>query len=224
MVWSKLLESLGIKSVLDVGCGRGISTSWFYLQGVKVECVEGSHDAFDRSMLLSLMKEKDKDVDLSKVMVEHDFSRGPWWPEQTVDMVWSVEFLEHVGRNFEKNYLTAFKKAAFVVVTHSNWGGWHHTEVHSKFHLDHIYMQYSYCVHPCFDVIDQTFLNFKDSDWWISRFTMNGFIYSPELTKHIKDLAGMEKKEKIAFPLPHVTEYYFAQHLMTAMVSSINQT
>jgi len=95
--------------------------------------------------------------------------------------------LEHVGRNFEKNYLTAFKKAAFVVVTHSNWGGWHHTEVHN-------------------------------SDWWISRFTMNGFIYSPELTKHIKDLAGMEKKEKIAFPLPHVTEYYFAQHLMTAMV------
>ena len=36
----------------------------------------------------------------SKLMVEHDFSRGPWWPEDTVDAVWCVEVLENVGRNF----------------------------------------------------------------------------------------------------------------------------
>ena len=55
---------------------------------------------------------------------------GPWWPDHTVDLAWCVEFTEHVGRNFQPNYLTAFRKAAIIVVTHSNWGGWHHVEVH----------------------------------------------------------------------------------------------
>lgn len=28
------------------------------------------------------------------------------------------------------NYHTAFRKAALIFATHSNWGGWHHVEVH----------------------------------------------------------------------------------------------
>lgn len=125
--WRSMMEYFGVKSLLDVGCGRSFSTSWFYLQGVKVQCVEGSRDAIERNLLLSLVDEKS----LEKIIVEHDFSLGPWWPEETVDAVWCVELIEHIGRNFQKNYLTAFKKAAFIFVTHSNWGGWHHTEVHN---------------------------------------------------------------------------------------------
>ena len=30
--------------------------------------------------------------------MEHDFTRGAWWPDQTVDAVWCVEFSEHVQR------------------------------------------------------------------------------------------------------------------------------
>ena len=41
-----------------------------------------------------------------------------------------MEFTEHVGRNYQPYYLPAFRKAALVFVTHSNWGGWHHVEVH----------------------------------------------------------------------------------------------
>lgn len=43
---------------------------------------------------------------------------------------WCVEFTEHVGRNYQMNYFTAFRKAAYIFMTHSNWGGWHHVEVH----------------------------------------------------------------------------------------------
>jgi hypothetical protein len=57
-------------------------------------------------------------------LIEHDFSLGPWWPKQTVDVAWCVEFTEHVGRNYMMNYHTAFRKAALIFVTHSNWGGW----------------------------------------------------------------------------------------------------
>jgi SAM-dependent methyltransferase len=119
-LWHFMLGPLAIKSVVDVGCGRGHSTSFFLKQGVKVLCVEGSHDAVTHSLLpLNLI-------------VEHDFSRGAWWPEDTYDAVWSVEFLEHVARPYMNNYLPIFKKSALLFVTSSAWGGWHHVEVHEE--------------------------------------------------------------------------------------------
>ena len=118
-----MITHIGIKSLLDVGCGKGISTSWFVLHKLEfVQCVEGSHDAVSQSIV-------PKTSEYERV-VEHDFSLGPWWPDRTVDAVWCVEFTEHVGRNYQPNYLTAFRSAALIFVTHSNWGGWHHVEVH----------------------------------------------------------------------------------------------
>ena len=130
-VWREMLEYFGVKSLLDVGCGRGISTSWFFYQGVDVQCVEGSHDAIQRNLLPELIAERAKreqgleadseevQNEISKRLVQHDFSLGPYWPEETVDAVWSVELLEHIGRNFQKNYLTAFKKAAYIFASYS---------------------------------------------------------------------------------------------------------
>lgn len=119
--WTYMLKELGVHSVLDVGCGRGVSTSWFALHGCRVQCVEGSHDAVQKSIIGSILPD---------VVVEHDFSKGPWWPAETFDAAWAVEFLEHVGINYQYNYVTAFRKAALLFVTSSRWGGWHHVEVH----------------------------------------------------------------------------------------------
>lgn len=69
---------------------------------MKAQCVEGSHDAVMQSLLPS------------EIVHEHDFSRGPWWPDRTVDAAWSVEVLEHVGRNFHKNLIPSFRKAALM--------------------------------------------------------------------------------------------------------------
>jgi len=118
--WKWMITTLNIQSIIDVGCGRGISTTWFLMHGMDTLCVEGSHDAKENTML----------PDPDTQMIEHDFSRGPWWPEKTYDAVWCVEFLEHVGRNFHKNYLPTFRKAGLIFVTHSINGGWHHVEVH----------------------------------------------------------------------------------------------
>jgi SAM-dependent methyltransferase len=117
-VWANMVTQLGVKSVMDVGCGRGTSTRWFLEHGVKVLCVEGSHDAATKSFLPG------------DAIVEHDYSRGPWWPRETYDAVWSVEFLEHVSRQFQYNYVQTFRKAALLFATSSRWGGWHHVEVH----------------------------------------------------------------------------------------------
>ena len=71
-----MMGPLAVKSMIDVGCGKGGSKEYFYRHGARVMCVEGSHDAVTQSLL-----------PLDKV-VEHDFSRGPWWPDDTFDVAW----------------------------------------------------------------------------------------------------------------------------------------
>lgn len=85
-VWKDMISYLGIKSLLDVGCGKGVSTLWFQMHGVDAKCVEGSTDALQHSLLNS------------STIIEHDYSRGAWYPSHTVDAVWSVEFLGKSGR------------------------------------------------------------------------------------------------------------------------------
>lgn len=177
-VWRKMITYFGVKSVLDVGCGRGTSTSWFHLHGVDVQCVEGSHDAIEKSM-----------IPLAELhIVEHDFSRGPWWPSRTYDAVWCVEFLEHVGRNFHVNYVPAFRKSALIFVTHSRWGGWHHVEVH-------------------------------DDTWWIAKFQSYGFVFSPDLTSMVKNVAIREKDSNL---VELGGKPYDAQHIRMSMKVFIN--
>mmetsp|Transcript_10856 Transcript_10856/g.18214 ORF Transcript_10856/g.18214 Transcript_10856/m.18214 type:complete len:347 (-) Transcript_10856:430-1470(-) len=117
-VWRWMLTNLTVRSVIDVGCGIGTSASWFMLHSVRTRCVEGSKDATSNSLLPPAL------------VVEHDFTRGPWWPGETYDIAWAVEFLEHVGRPYINNYMPSLQKAAYLFVTHSTWGGWHHVEVH----------------------------------------------------------------------------------------------
>jgi len=115
-----MLGEVAVKSVIDVGCGKGFSTNFFYRHGARVLCVEGSHDAVMQSLLPR------------HLIVEHDFSQGPWWPSETYDLAWSTEFLEHVSRTYMPNYMPIFKKSALICVTASAWGGWHHVEVHGR--------------------------------------------------------------------------------------------
>jgi Methyltransferase domain len=84
--WNDMMQYVGVKSIMDVGCGKGLSTLYFLEHGADVLCLEGSHDAVTQTYL----------PDPATQVVEHDFSRCPYWPAKTYDAVWSVEFLEHV--------------------------------------------------------------------------------------------------------------------------------
>lgn len=63
--WNFMMDDLGVQSIMDVGCGKGVSTLYFLEQGADVLCVEGSHDAVEQTLL----------PDPEKQIVEHDFSR-----------------------------------------------------------------------------------------------------------------------------------------------------
>jgi len=92
-----------------------------------------------------------------------------------------------VGRNLQKNYLTAFRKAALIFATHSNWGGHHHVEVH-------------------------------DEQFWVTKFTMFGFVYSEDLTKKVRAIAQAEQFSGLA---PNGIKHN-AQHVWVGMKVFIN--
>ena len=48
-LWTIMIQEFGVHSLIDVGCGRGTSTRWFYEHNVDVLCVEGSHAAVQQS-------------------------------------------------------------------------------------------------------------------------------------------------------------------------------
>lgn len=83
-LWTHMISHLGIKSLLDLGCGIGTSTSWFVLHGLEyVVCAEGSHDAVTQNFLPKIEEKRQVPSGTKIDLVEHDFSRGPWWPERT---------------------------------------------------------------------------------------------------------------------------------------------
>jgi 2-polyprenyl-3-methyl-5-hydroxy-6-metoxy-1,4-benzoquinol methylase len=115
--WNFMMGRLGVRSLVDVGCGKGVSTNYFREAGADVLCVEGSHDANQHSLLPS------------NHIVEHDYTRGPWWPEKTYDALWCVDVLEHIGRQYHENLLPTLQQSALLFLAASNNGGWHHSEV-----------------------------------------------------------------------------------------------
>jgi hypothetical protein len=122
-VWKRMVEKFGIRSVLDIGCGRGFSTLWFLLHEVDALCVEGSSDAINQSLLEA------------NEIIHHDYTRGPWWPSHTVDAVWAADFVQQVSLHHQHNYLAAFRKAALLFLTFPRDGaqlGWHNVEVHGE--------------------------------------------------------------------------------------------
>jgi len=120
-MWVWLMKAVTVKSVVDVGCGRGISTRWFMDHGADVLCIEGANDAIEKSYL-----PRNK-------IVAHDFQLGPYWPDKTYDLAWCIEVLEHVKRPYMANYQAIFHKSAIIIASHSPWGGHHHVEVHPDY-------------------------------------------------------------------------------------------
>ena len=119
-------HDVGVKTILDVGCGLGLSTDYFLRQGMEARCLEGSTEAL-RGQAWSPYLQKYKPTAL------HDFSVGPpqTLPETFFDMAWSAEFLEHIERKYVVNVMAAFSRAHLVFVTYGEpgQGGFHHVNL-----------------------------------------------------------------------------------------------
>ena len=115
-LWSWAHDRLGVRSVLDVGCGEGHAAGYFRDLRCEVRGVDGSVQAQQASKI-------------ADVHVRHDFIEGPYQPERMFDLVWSCEFVEHVEEQYVENFLLTFRYSRrFVMMTYAPPGqpGWHH--------------------------------------------------------------------------------------------------
>ena len=115
-LWRWVHESLGVRSMLDVGCGEGHAAAYFHELGCRVLGVDGS-----------LQARRDSVVPDQHVV--HDFVRGSYVPDDVFDLVWSCEFVEHVEARYLDHFLSTFGSAArYLMMTFAAPGqpGHHH--------------------------------------------------------------------------------------------------
>lgn len=113
-MWKWVVRELGVRSVLDIGCGAGHSTSFFQKLGCDVLGIDGVSCE-----------------NLSHDFVQHDFTQGPVprpYDDVPVDLGWCCEFLEHIEEKYLVNLITTFGNCKVILVTHAFPGqpGHHH--------------------------------------------------------------------------------------------------
>jgi SAM-dependent methyltransferase len=120
-LWDALVVDLGVRSVIDVGCGEGQAAEFFYEAGCEVEGVDGC-EATDYDWL-----------------VVHDYTTGPYLPKRRFDLCWACEFVEHVKEIFVLNFVTTFLAADLLLMSHATpgQGGHHHVNCQpSRYWID----------------------------------------------------------------------------------------
>ncbi len=106
-----LLRRYDIRSMLDVGCGPG-----------------GMVDAARQRAVLAIGIDGDPAVaDARRFILCHDYTLGPL-PWTATDLVWSVEFVEHVAADYVENFLATFRAGRVLLMSHALPGqeGYHH--------------------------------------------------------------------------------------------------
>ena len=141
------IKTFNVSSMLDIGCGYGCQVKLARSKGLQSIGLEGDVSVFREDL-----------------QEEIDFSKTKYKINKQYDLIWSVEFLEHVEEKYIENYMPAFESGSFVIVTHAQPGqaGHHH-------------------------------VNCKASDYWIDLFGQHGFIYSEDYTTEMKEASTMGK-------------------------------
>ncbi len=143
-IWGWVCLQFDIRSVLDIGCGMGTNLSWFSEYGFEVLGVEGHPNAVAQSLV-------------PQRTVLHDFTKGPWRPEQKFDLCLCTEFAEHVEAVFEDNWMVAVDQCRYLLLAAAppGQGGYHH-------------------------------VNEQPDEYWIKRFAERGFSQDAEITKKLR--------------------------------------
>lgn len=149
-----LIKRYNIKSYLDVGCGPAGMVQLADSKGIDAYGIDG--DGFvDRP-----------DIIKNKIAI-HDYTLGHSNLNLNVDLVWSVEFVEHVYEKYQEYYMKDFQRGKYVLMSFAPVGkkGHHH-------------------------------VNCNTEEYWIETFAKYGFSFDKETTKHIRENISTMGKAK----------------------------
>jgi 2-polyprenyl-3-methyl-5-hydroxy-6-metoxy-1,4-benzoquinol methylase len=144
-------DKLNCKSILDIGCGPGGMVYEAIRLGIEAKGVDGDFVT------------KRENPELFEM---HDFTKGKLEHiKMNFDMVWCCEFIEHVEKQYEDNWITLMQKGKYVFVTYSIPGkpGHHH-------------------------------VNCEPLEYWLKLFDKYGFKFRDDLTKQSKELSTMKRE------------------------------
>lgn len=153
IMWKFLKETLGLESVLDVGCGFGYAVEHFQKR-LKLQTlgIEGSRKVADIAV-----------TDKIKV---HDFSKSRLFMKKGYDLVWSSEFVEHVAPEHVDNFMGTFNCGKFVAITYASVGqsGHHHVNENSEQYWIDLFEKngFVYCENFTNKLREKTQEDFKD--------------------------------------------------------------
>lgn len=145
-----MIKKFGVKSYLDVGCGPGGMVELAITKGLTALGVDGDF-TLERKTPNFLI---------------HDYSTGPApLGDQTFDMAWSCEFLEHVDEKYIDNFMDSFKHCKRIVCTHAvpGQGGHHH-------------------------------VNEQPADYWLNTFAQRGFLFDMIASNELRHASTMVQK------------------------------
>lgn len=123
-VWEYLIQRFALRSVLDLGSGRGYAARWFQRAGMEVLAVDGLRENCEKAVHPTLQ------VDLTSSSV---FCR--------VDLVHCQEVVEHIQEEYLENLLASLTCGRYVVMTHAlpGQGGHHHVnEQPTEYWIHHL--------------------------------------------------------------------------------------
>jgi len=115
-LWQWMVSDLGVRSVVDVGCGAGHAASFFRRLGCDVLALDGSRRA---GGLLG-----------GEGFVVHDLVTGPYLCGRGFDAVWCCEVAEHIAERHVGHLLSTLvgNASRWIFFTHAlpGQGGYHH--------------------------------------------------------------------------------------------------
>lgn len=147
LLWVK--EKFNIKNMLDIGCGQGCQPRLAQSLGIDATGIDGD---------FSIKRKLDK-------FILHDYTTGPYdFKDQKFDLIWSVEFVEHVEEEYLPNFMKNFQLGKYVIMTFAPPGkaGHHH-------------------------------VNCRPAEYWIEKFNEYGFKYDEKSTAELKKACTMGK-------------------------------
>lgn len=152
-----VIQEFSCKTYLDIGCGPGGMVQLAESLGLNARGIDGDYTVERYN---------------TNNFIIHDFTKGPAPINETYDIGWSVEFVEHVYEEYIPNYVQAMQKCKNLIITYAppGWPGHHH-------------------------------VNCQEESYWIDKLEEYGLIYSKEHTKTLREVSTMNlpKKPKKAF-------------------------